>query len=145
MNDYPFGYLGLKTEACQRKKKSLFVMGTLKNNSTPAGDFTGYYVSWVAPLWELTCSPQLGYTGHSVLLILGCVCVCVCVCVKSLQSCSTLCDRMDCSSPGSSVHGILQARILEWASMPSSRGSSRPRDRTHVSYISCIDRCVLYC
>ena len=80
MNDYPFGYLGLKTEACQRKKKSLFVIGTLKNNSTPAGDFTGYYVSWVAPLWKLTCSPQLGYTGHSVLLILGCVCVCVCVC-----------------------------------------------------------------
>ena len=83
MNDYPFGYLGLKTEACQRKKKSLFVIGTLKNNSTPAGDFTGYYVSWVAPLWELACSPQLGYTGHSVLLILGCVCVCVCVCVLS--------------------------------------------------------------
>lgn len=50
MNDYPFGYLGLKTEACQqKKKKSFFVMGTLKNNSTPAGDFTGYYMSWVAP------------------------------------------------------------------------------------------------
>ena len=46
-------------------------MGTLKNNSTPAGDFTGYYVSWVAPLRELAFSPQLGYTRHSVLLILG--------------------------------------------------------------------------
>ena len=48
------------------------------------------------------------------------------------QSCPTLCDPMDCSPPGSSVHGILQARILEWITMPSSRGSSWPRDRTHV-------------
>ena len=43
---------------------------------------------------------------------------------KSLQSCPTLCNPMDCSPPGSSAHGILQARILEWVSMPSSRGSS---------------------
>ena len=60
------------------------------------------------------------------------VCVCVCMCVyKSLQSCPTLCDPLDCSPPGSSVHGILQARILEWVAMPSSKGSSQPRDRTH--------------
>ena len=56
------------------------------------------------------------------------------MCAKSLQSCPTLCDPMDCSPPGSCVHGILQARILEWVAMPSSRVSSRPRDRTHVSY-----------
>ena len=49
------------------------------------------------------------------------------------QSCPTLCDPMDCSSPGSSVHGILQARILEWVAVPSSRGSSQPRDGTQVS------------
>ena len=49
---------------------------------------------------------------------------------KSLQSCLTLCDPMDCGPPGSSVYGILQARILEWVAMSSSRGSSRPRDRT---------------
>ena len=54
------------------------------------------------------------------------------------QSCLTLCDPMDCSPPGSSVHGILQARILEWIAMPSSRGSSQPRDRPHVSWVSCI-------
>ena len=42
------------------------------------------------------------------------------------QSCPTLCDPMDCSLPGSSVHGILQARILEWVAMPSSRGPSQP-------------------
>ena len=47
---------------------------------------------------------------------------------KSLQSCPTVCDPMECSQPGSSVHGILQARILEWVTVPSSRGSSRPRD-----------------
>ena len=42
------------------------------------------------------------------------------VCAKSLQSCLTLCDSMDCSPPGSSVHGVLQARILEWVAMPFS-------------------------
>ena len=51
-----------------------------------------------------------------------------CVCAKSLQSCPTLCDPVDCSPPGSSVHGILQARILEWVTMPFSRGPSRPGD-----------------
>ena len=48
-------------------------------------------------------------------------------CAKLLQSCLTLCDPMDCSPPGSSVHGTLQARILDFAAMPSSRGSSQPR------------------
>ena len=52
---------------------------------------------------------------------------------KSLQSCPILCDPMDCSPPGSSAHGILQAKILEWVVTPSSRGSSWPRDRTCVS------------
>ena len=60
------------------------------------------------------------------------------------QSCSTLCNPMDCGPPGSSVHGILLARILEWIAMPSSRGSSQPRDRIHISFISCIGRWVLY-
>ena len=55
---------------------------------------------------------------------------------KSLQSCPTLCDPIDCSPPGSSVHGILQARILEWVAISYSRGSSQPRDWTHVSDIS---------
>ena len=46
------------------------------------------------------------------------------------QSCPTLYDPMDCGPPGSSVHGILQARILEWVAISFSRGSSRPRDQT---------------
>ena len=52
------------------------------------------------------------------------------------QSCPTLCDPVDCSPPGSSVHGILQARILEWVAISYSRGSSQPRDWTQVSCIA---------
>ena len=68
----------------------------------------------------------------------------VCVRAKSRQSCPTLCDSIDCSLPGSSVYGTLQARILEWVVIPFSRGSFWPRDRTRVSYVSCIGRWVLY-
>ena len=50
---------------------------------------------------------------------------------QSLQSCLTACDPVDCSLAGSSVHGILQARILEWIDILSSRGSSPPRDLPH--------------
>ena len=56
--------------------------------------------------------------------------------VSVAQSYSTLCDPIDCQLPGSSVHGILQARILEWVAMPFSRGSSQTRDRTRVSHRS---------
>ena len=52
-----------------------------------------------------------------------------CFCLAA-QSCPTLCDPMDCSPPGSSVHGVLQATILEWVAMPFSKGSSQPRDQT---------------
>ena len=52
------------------------------------------------------------------------------------QSCLTLCSPMDCSPPGSSVHGIFQARILEWVAISLSGGSSWPRDRTQVSHIA---------
>ena len=67
-----------------------------------------------------------------------------CVHAVLLQSCLTLCNPMDRGPPGSSVQGILQARILEWVAMPSYRESSRPRDWTCISYISCIGRWVLY-
>ena len=53
------------------------------------------------------------------------------VCARSLQSCLTLCDSMDYSPPGSSVHGILQTRMLEWVAVSFSKGSSWPRDWTH--------------
>ena len=62
-------------------------------------------------------------------------------CFSCVQLCVTL---WTVRPPGFSVHGILQVRILEWVAMPSSRGSSQPRDRTHISCVSCIGRQVLY-
>ena len=66
------------------------------------------------------------------------------VCAELLQLCLNLCDSVDHSQPGSFVHGIFQARILERVAMPSSRESSSPRDRICVSYVSCIGRQLLY-
>ena len=57
-------------------------------------------------------------------------------CCSVAKPCPTLCNPMDCSPPGSCVHGILQVRILEWAAISFFRGSSRPRDQTHISHIS---------
>ena len=71
-----------------------------------------------------------------------CVCVCVCECGKGecvhAQSYPTLCDPMDYSPPGSSVHGILQARMLEWVAILFSR------DQTHIFYVSCTGRHIFY-
>ena len=67
-----------------------------------------------------------------------CVCVCVCVCA---QSCPTLCNPMYCSLPGSSLHGTIQAVILERVAIYSSKGSFPPRNQTHIS---CIGRWILY-
>ena len=65
---------------------------------------TGMPIEWVLKKYMSVCV---------------CVCVCVCSCAHAqLLSCIQLCDPMDCSPPGSSVHGILQARILEWVAMP---------------------------
>ena len=65
----------------------------------------------------------------------NCVCVCVCVCAHVLtQSYPTLCSPMNCKLPGSSVHGIFQARLLEWVAISYSRGSSRPKDLTPTSW-----------
>jgi len=64
-----------------------------------------------------------------------CIAYCAVLCSVT-QSCLALFQPMDCSLPGSSVHGILQARILQWVAMPSSRGSSQPRDQTQVSCIA---------
>ena len=66
-----------------------------------------------------------------------------CMPAQSL-SCVWLCDPTDCGPPGSSVHGILQARILERVVMPFSRGSSQPRNWTHISCISCMVKWILY-
>ena len=56
---------------------------------------------------------------------------------QTTQSCTNLCHTVDCSPPGSSVHGILRAGLLEWVAISFSRGSSQPRDRTYVSHFLC--------
>ena len=61
-----------------------------------------------------------------------------CECAQWLQFCLSLWDHKDCSPQGFSAPMVLQARILEWVAMPFSRGSSQPRDQTHISCISCI-------
>ena len=66
------------------------------------------------------------------------------LCSVTLVVFDVLCDPMDCSPPGFSVHEILQARILEWVAISYSMGSSQPRDRTLISSISCIGRQILY-
>ena len=66
------------------------------------------------------------------------------MCPQLLQSSLTLCNPVDYSPPGSSVHGILQARTLQWVAMPSSKGSSQSRDRSCISKVSCFGRWVLY-
>ena len=77
-------------------------------------------------LWE---SYQTGFE-NCLCQLLSCVTL-GCMCAYSVaMSCPTLRNPMDCSPPGFSVHGILQARIVEWVAMLSSRGSSRPRDGT---------------
>jgi len=68
----------------------------------------------------------------------------MCVCLQLLSHVWIFFDHMDCSSPGSSVHGILQARILEWVAVSSSRGSSWLRGWTWGSCVSCIGRQIVY-
>ena len=93
-------------------------------NSVDRGAWQAIYSSWGQK--ELDTTERLSQTLN------------VCIRAKSLQLCLTLCDPMDCSQPGSSVHGIFHARILEWVAISYSRGFSPPRDRTRVSCVSCI-------
>ena len=67
----------------------------------------------------------------------------LCAC-SVIQLCPTLCNHMNISPPGSSVHGILQTKILEWIAIFSSRGSSPSKDQTHASCVSCTGRQILY-
>ena len=103
-------------------------------------------ISAFSPFPDLRGKDRLGFGIYNALSYLfqsiyPCARTYVKVKVLLAQSFLTLCVPMDCSLPGSSVHGILQARILEWVAFPFSRGSSWPRDRTCVC---CIERWVLY-
>ena len=81
--------------------------------------------------------PEVGQILTTYNFFLWFLCVGGCVCLAA-QSWLTLCCILDCSRPGSSVHGILQARILEQVAISFSRRSSQPRQRTRVSCVSCI-------
>ena len=94
-------------------------------------------------MWFKTPRLRKNLTPQKLLQLTACNHQCVCAYLVA-QSCLTLWDPMDCNLPGSSVHGILQARILEWIAMPSFRGSSWPRDWTLVSWVSCISWLILY-
>ena len=91
---------------------AFWVVRVVKNPPANAGD-----------AWDTVSIPGLGRVPGAV-----------CLCAKSLQLCSTLCNPMDCSPPGSSVHGILQARS-GWVAVSFSQGSSPPRDWTLTSCI----------
>ena len=104
-------------------------MGTLRQREVRslALDHTGL-------MWRLSPSslpPVLVPCNHWAVGLQLCVCA-------QFPSRVWLCDPMECNSPGSSVHGISQARILQWVTIPSFRGSSWPRGWTQVSCMSCI-------
>ena len=95
--------------------------------------------SWHLEPLPIYCPPLLCSSAWSSMHL-----HCLLCCAKSLQLCPTLCNPVDYSLPVSSVHGILQARILKRVAIPSSRGSSQPRDRNWVSCISFTGRWILY-
>ena len=78
-------------------------------------------------------SPAVQFQGQDVLHV-----------CSATRSWSTFCDPMDCSPADSSVCGAIQARMLEWVAILSSRGASQSRDRTRVSCVSCVGRLILY-
>ena len=100
-------------------------------------------LGWYLTLWISNVTPggDDAASPWSSLWVAG---LCACVHVCSVTSSQPLCDPIDYSLPGSTVHGILQARIPEWVAMPSSRRSSPSRDQTSVSYFSHFGRWVLY-
>ena len=105
---------------------------------TGAASFYFSGLTWFCGAQNQAWFPVLGALMESRLLFQR---VFVLMCYAALVVSNSLpMDPMDCSLPASSVHGISQARILEWGAISSSRGSSWPRNRTLVSYISCIGR-----
>ena len=104
--------------------------------ASPPWSWTPYPVGGVGTI-QSSCSsfhiPLPHYPAIQRFLPSLCAHMSACMHAKSLQSCLTLCSTMDCSPPGSPVHGVLQARILEWNAMLSSKGSSQPRHWTRIS------------
>ena len=118
-----------------------FAWSTFPSDSCTANFFCDYKVfSWAShsitlrsqtlffSYFHLSISTTFNFSSLSLFpMRVGILCVCVLV-TQVAQLCPALCDTINCSLPGSSVHGILQARILEWVATPFSRWSFRPRD-----------------
>ena len=94
-----------------------------------------YFQFYVSVLYYFCFSNFLPFL-RLVNSFLCCIFLCAVLCLV-IQLYPTLCDPMDCSPPGSSVHGILQARMLEWVAIPSSRSAYEPKVWTQVSHIAC--------
>ena len=97
------------------KEKGIIATLPSRDEKTEAPDSSPHYYWVVGPIFSLSSS------------------ACKVKWSEVAQSCLTLCDPMDCSLPGLSVHGIFQARVLEWVAISFSMGSSQPKDRTWVS------------
>ena len=116
---------------CLQDAQASLVASGSPTFSSPSSEMPGTF---------LYCRPTDALSTTNWHLPMACavhLCVSLLSCFGHIWLCAALCPL------GSSVHGILQARILEWVAMPSSRGSSRPWDQTRVSYVSCIGRQVL--
>ena len=132
----------------QRRQMQKHGFGTPASFPFLVIDFSGFQLLLTLECWELTHAFK---TNSHFLFKPASVSFCylqpksanehgICCCLVT-KLCLTLCDPMDCSSPGFSVHRICQTRILEWVALPSYRRSSWPRDRTHIF---CVGRQILY-
>ena len=126
-----------------KKKRSRFMLYFYPEKSTKEWPTWKAVWSQVKSAWQNTYPVTLHLedlfeNSASVVFIY------VCVCAQSFSCIRLFCDLRDCSPSSSSVHGILQARILQWVTISYFRGSSQPRDGTLLSFFSCIDRQILY-
>ena len=103
-----------------------------------------FLLSWITAPKASNYRNEGQYKVHLYCPLSHCVHLCVYKYVQSHESCPTLCDPMDCSPPGSSYSWDSPGKNTGVSCLPSSRGSSRPRDWTRISYVSCISRQVLY-
>ena len=142
---------------CSKGTKGDIEKINLLSSLLPSYSFSSTELTTITSFWWTLPETSIHTKANAYLCVcfkemLTCICIFTLSCpgdstiaiYKSLQLCPSLCDPIDCSPPSSSVHGILQARILWWVVMPSSRGSSQPRDWTHVSHVFCIGRQILY-
>ena len=112
-----------------------FFLSSLRCTPNTGSELPGYVIACVS--WSSTRETEpVGDTGLEIHCGADCVCV--------LSHVLLFCDPMDCKPSGFSVHGIFHAKILEGIAISFSRGSFQHRDQTHVSCISCIDRCIIY-